>query len=208
MPLGLRVGLTGGIAAGKSTVAAWLERHGVPVLDADQVAREVVRPGSAGLAELVDRLGPEILDGTGGLDRGALRRRIFSDPALRRSVEAVIHPRVRAAMARWTEATDAPYGVLVVPLLFESGMEDLVDRVLVVDAPERLQLQRVMERDRCDEAAARRILASQMDRAARRARADDCIVNDGDLGGLEETMGRLHRRYRALAAAHLPARRE
>lgn len=208
MSLKLRLGLTGGIAAGKSTVLELFAARGVPVLDADDVARKVVRPGTPALAELVAHLGEGILDPHGALERAALRRRIFRDPALRRIVEGVIHPRVRAAMLEWAAATDAPYGILCVPLLFESGMESLVDRVLVVDVPEALQVARVMARDGSDAEAARAVLASQLSRDERLARADDVIDNSGDQKSLIQAVEGLHRRYLGLAGSHLPARHE
>ncbi|MDZ7751208.1 MAG: dephospho-CoA kinase [Gammaproteobacteria bacterium] len=208
MPLRLRIGLTGGIAAGKSTVGARFAALGVPVIDADDVAREVVRPGTAGLAALVRHIGSDIVDGRGALDRGALRERIFADQRLRQAVEDIIHPRVRAVLVTWMETTDAPYGVLAVPLLFESGMDALVDRVLVVDVPEETQLSRVMARDGWDEAAARGALARQLDRWERRARAHDCIDNRGTVAKLAQAVDALHRQYLSLAEGHLPARHE
>jgi len=208
MPLRLRIGLTGGIAAGKSTVSARFAALGVPVIDADDVARQVVQPGTPGLAALVRRVGPDILDGHGALDRSALRERIFTDHPLRQAVEGVIHPRVAAVLARWMEATDAPYGVLAVPLLFESGMAAMVDRVLVVDVPEEVQFSRIMDRDGWDVAAARAAVASQLNRLERRARAHDCIDNRGTVHELTQAVDTLHHRYLELAEAHLPARHE
>lgn len=208
MPLGLRIGLTGGIAAGKSTVGARFAALGVPVIDADDVARQVVEPGTPGLAALVRRIGPDILDDHGALDRGKLRERIFTDRPLRRAVEGVIHPRVAEVLTRWTETTDAPYGVLAVPLLFESGMAAMVDRVLVVDVPEDVQLRRIMDRDGWDEAAARAAVASQLDRLERRARAHDCIDNRGTVEELTQAVDALHYRYLKLGGGHLPARHE
>lgn len=208
MPLGLRIGLTGGIAAGKSAAGARFAALGVPVIDADDVARQVVQPGTPGLAALVRLIGPDILDAHGALDRGALRQRIFTDRPLRQAVEGIIHPRVAALLARWAETTDAPYGVLVVPLLFESGMDALVDRVLVVDVPEDVQLRRVVARRGWDEAAARAVVASQLERRERRARAHDRIDNRGTVEDLAGAVDALHHRYLELAGAHLPARHE
>lgn len=208
MPLGLRIGLTGGIAAGKSTVCSRFIALGVPIIDADDVARRVVQPGTPGLAAMVWHLGPDILNQDGALDRGALRQRIFSDRSLRQAVEGIIHPRVAAELARWIETTDAPYGVLAVPLLLESGMDAMVDRVLVVDVPEELQISRVMARDGWDEAAARGAVASQLTGRERRARAHDCLDNRGTVEELTRAVDTLHHRYLKLAGVHLPARHE
>ena len=196
----LRIGLTGGIASGKSTVSALFGALGVPIIDTDELAREVVRPGSAGLAQIVAAFGPEVLDAAGGLDRRQLRARVFADAQARRQLEAITHPLIRAAALAACERAGGPYQVLVVPLLIESGFDQHVDRVLVVDCPIGIQRQRLLERDREDPAQAERILRTQLDPAARRARADDIIANDGDLARLREQVQRLHELYLGLAA--------
>jgi dephospho-CoA kinase len=206
MSCGLRVGLTGGVGSGKSSVAAVFEELGVPVIDADRIARDLVEPGTPALATVVDELGPEVLGPGGQLDRRRLRERVFSDPLARARLEAVLHPRVRARMEDALRATDAPYCVLCIPLLLESGQTDLVDRVLVVDVPEALQVARVCARDRVDPAAAEAILRAQAGRQSRLAAADDVISNTGSLEELRGKVLDLHRRYRSLAAARLPAR--
>jgi dephospho-CoA kinase len=200
----LRIGLTGGIGAGKSTVEALFAARGVAAVDADALARELVEPGQPALAAIVEAFGEEVLDGEGRLDRARMRERVFADPAGRRRLETILHPRVRARMAaRAAQLTD-PYCILSIPLLVESGQRDLVHRVLVVDVPEPLQIQRVCRRSGLTEAQARAIVAAQASRAERLAAADDIIVNDAGLDRLEAQVERLHRRYLALAARPVP----
>ena len=195
MTQALRIALTGGIASGKSTVAAAFERRGITVLDSDQLAREVVAPGTSGFAAVVARFGAAIVAGDGTIDRRALRAIVFADPAARRDLEAITHPRIRAAMAERAASSGGPYQIFMIPLLAEGGRAAEFDRVLVVDCPEEQQLQRVMARDQTDAASARAILAVQASRAARLAIADDVIVNDGDRSALEAQIEALHQRY-------------
>lgn len=190
-----RIALTGGIASGKSTVAAAFERRGITVIDSDQLAREVVAPGTPGFTAVTARFGADVIAADGSLDRRALRAIVFTDPAARRDLEAITHPRIRAAMAERAAASGGPYQIFMIPLLAEGGRAAEFDRVLVVDCPEDLQLQRVMARDQTDAASARAILAAQASRAARLAIADDVIVNDGDRSALETQVETLHRRY-------------
>lgn len=200
-PLAYVVGLTGGIAAGKTAVARRFGALGVPVHDADVAAREVVAPGSEGLAEVVDVFGADVLDSRGQLDRPAMRRRVFADPAARRRLEAIIHPRVRAWLRERALAGTAPYCLLAIPLLAENIEQyRWVDRVLVVDVPESVQLARLLVRDGIDETLARRMIAQQASRADRLALADDVIDNSGDESALDQAVAELHRRYLALAA--------
>lgn len=190
------VGLTGGIASGKSTVADLFQRRGVPVIDADRVAREVTLPHSEGLQAIIDAFGKEILTEDGELDRRGLRQRIFGQPELRTRLEAILHPRIRQAMlAAAARLANPPYVLFVIPLLFETGQRDMVDRVLVIDCPEQLQIERSMQRDGIGEAETRSILAAQASRGQRLAIADDLIVNTGDLARLEQQVDRLHRDY-------------
>ncbi len=196
-----RIGLTGGIASGKSTVAARFVELGVPVVDADDVARAVVVPGSTGLAEVVARFGCEILATDGSLDRQALRRVVFADAGLRRALEAILHPLIRAEMETRAVAAAGPYVVLAIPLLVEGGNLKRVDRILVVDVDEDLQLKRVMARDASSPEQARAIVAAQAPRAARLAAADDVLVNDGGIAELQQAVDALHERYLRLAAA-------
>ena len=188
----LSVGLTGGIGSGKSTVAAMLTRRGAVVVDADQLAREVVAPGTAGLREIVAAFGPDVLTATGELDRPAMGRRIFGDEAARRRLEAVIHPRVRARAGEIEQAA-APDAIVVhdIPLLVETGQGDRFDVVVVVDAPVELQRERLMRTRGLsqDEASAR--IAAQATRDQRRAAADHVIVNDATTQELAAAVDRV-----------------
>jgi dephospho-CoA kinase len=189
------VGLTGGAACGKSEAARRFAALGAAVVDADALAREAVAPGSAGLGQLVADFGREILDAGGALDRAAMRRRVFASPDDRRRLETIVHPEVRRLLADRLAAVGGPYAVVVVPLLVEAGLDREVDRVLVVDCPERLQIERLMRRDGEDETGARRMLAAQIPRKERLDAADDVIVNDGTLERLDERVRELHARY-------------
>jgi dephospho-CoA kinase len=196
----LRIGLTGGIASGKSTVSARFAELGIPVIDADVAARAVVLPGTPGLAQVAQRFGPGVLSAKGELDRRALRELIFADPASRQALDAILHPLIRAEMDRQAAAAVGPYMVLVIPLLVEGGgAGDRVDRVLVVDVEEAAQLQRVQARDGSSAEQARAILASQASRAARLSAADDVLLNSGSVAELRQAVDRLHQRYLQLA---------
>jgi dephospho-CoA kinase len=195
----LRIGLTGGIASGKSTVAQRFAELGIPVVDADVAAREVVAPGTPGLARVIERFGPVIAE-NGELDRQALRQQIFNDPSPRQDLEAILHPLIRAAMEQSAETAVGPYIVMAIPLLVESGTRGRVDRILVVDVAEAVQLQRVQARDGSSLDQARAILASQASRAARLAAADDVILNSGTVTDLRQAVDRLHEKYLRLAA--------
>ena len=197
----LVVGLTGGIGSGKTAVSDRFAQYGVPVIDTDLLARELVEPGQPALATIVAEFGSDCLDERGQLRRAHLRERVFADPAGRRRLEAILHPRIRALARERIAASSAPYCLVVIPLLAETGMTDLVDRVLVVDVPEVEQIRRVMVRDRVDEARARRILAAQAQRAQRLALADEILDNGGDLDHLDRQVTDLHQRYSTLAAA-------
>src|SRR5579864_5911284 len=191
----LRIGLTGGIASGKSTVSQRFAELGVPVIDADVASRKVVEPGTPGLAQVVERFGADVLRG-GQLDRRALRSRIFEDASLRQALDAILHPLIRAEMEREVEQAQAPYVVMAIPLLVEGGSAaDRVDRVLVVDADETLQIQRLRARDSSTEEQARAILASQASRAVRLAAADDVLLNTGTVAELRQAVDRLHEQY-------------
>ena len=197
----LKVGLTGGIASGKSLAAAEFARLGVPVVDADALSRELTAPGQPGLKALVQALGQGILDTQGSLDRGALRRRLFADPAVRTRVDGALHPLILEALKARLAALRAPYAVAVIPLLTEvPASRALVDRVLVVDCPEELQVNRLMSRDGETEAEARAILAAQAPRAARLKAASDILLNAGDKAALTGAVTRLHGFYLELAA--------
>ncbi len=195
------IGLTGGIGSGKSAVSAAFARRGVPVIDTDLLARDLVRSGQDAFREIVRLFGDGYLTDTGELDRRALRQRIIADPDARRQLEAMLHPRILNAVRADITTLAAPYCLVVVPLLAENPrFLDLMDRVLVVDVPESVQLARVMARDRIDARQARAIIATQADRTARLSIADDIIDNRGDPGELEALVERLHTRY--LASRH------
>ena len=197
----LVIGLTGGIGSGKTTVSDRFAQHGAPVIDTDQLARELVEPGQSALAEIVAYFGLDCLDDAGRLHRSRLRERVFADAEGRQRLEAMLHPRIRRLVRERVAALAAPYCVVVIPLLAETGMTDLVDRVLVVDAPEAEQIPRVVARDQVAETLARRSLAAQAGRAQRLARADDVVENIGDLEALNRQVACLHQRYLTLAAA-------
>jgi dephospho-CoA kinase len=197
-----RVALTGGIASGKTTVANLFAAKGIPLIDTDVIAREVVEPGQPALAAVVDAFGPTVLDAQGRLDRRRLRDIIFSDASARRRLESILHPAIRREMDRQSQAATslAPYQVLVIPLLTEGGRRDHVDRVLVVDAPESAQIDRLMARDSVSRDQAEASLRAQAPRDARLAIADDVVLNTGRVGDLQAQVTALHRKYLALAA--------
>jgi dephospho-CoA kinase len=200
----LRIGLTGGIASGKSTVAQRFMELGVPVIDADEAARAVVVPGKPALAEVLKRFGSGVFAENGELDRRALRDLIFKDPGSRRDLEAILHPLIRADMDRSADLAVGPYVVMAIPLLVENGSSARVDRILVVDVDETVQLQRVMARDGGTEEQARAILASQASRSARLAAADDVLLNTGTVADLRQAVDQLHERYLRVAEAQRP----
>jgi dephospho-CoA kinase len=196
----LRIGLTGGIASGKSTVTQRFAELGVPVIDADVASRIVVEPGTAGLAQVVARFGAGVLQADGQLDRRALRNLIFKDASLRQALDAILHPLIRADMEREAAEVQAPYVIMAIPLLVEGrSSAKRVDRVLVVDADETLQMQRLQARDGSSLEQARAILSSQASRAARLGQADDVLLNSGTVAELRQAVDRLHEKYLQLA---------
>jgi dephospho-CoA kinase len=196
----VRVGLTGGIASGKSVVAELFAALGAPIVDTDQVARDVVAPGEPGLAAVAKAFGRAILTPAGTLDRAALRRRVFADEKARERLEAILHPLIRARTLAALDNMDAPYVLVAVPLLVETGFAALVDRVLVVDCPREIQLARLMARDQHSRAEAEQILAAQVSRETRLAAADDVIDNGSSLAATRAQVATLHQRYLELAA--------
>lgn len=199
------VGLTGGIGSGKSTVADCFARRGVPVIDTDLIARQLTAPGGAALDAIRAAFGEAVMQADGTLDRAALRRRVFADSAARHALEAILHPSIREAVEQTLATLSAPYAIVVIPLLVETGgYRDLLDRVLVVDCPQALQIERVTARNgfALDEVQA--ILAAQAGRAERLQAADDVIDNTAAPEDLDDEVDALHRRYLALAAAALP----
>ena len=195
------VGLTGGVASGKSEVTRRFQALGVEVVDADVAAREVVEPGQPALARIAERFGAGMLLADGRLDRRQLRERVFADAQARRDLEAITHPAIRARVKAQALAAPGPYAVVAVPLLAEAGRAAYpwMARVLVVDAPESLQHDRLMRRDGVDEALAARMIAAQASRTVRLAIADDVILNDGDPAHLDTAVAALHARYLAAA---------
>jgi len=196
------IGLTGGVASGKSAIEKAFLARGVFVADADLIAREIVEPGQPALAEVVARFGPEVLGADGRLDRAALRVRIFHDDDARRALEAILHPRIRAELLDQCQAALGPYAVAMIPLLAEGGGRThypWLDRILVVDVPQATQKSRLMQRDGIDAALADRMIAAQATRAQRLAIADDIVVNDGHPDHLHAAVAELDARYRALA---------
>lgn len=196
----LIIGLTGGIGSGKSTVADLFLESGVPVIDADVIARELVQPGQPVLQRIVHAFGDEVLLPDGKLDRARLRTLVFSDAQQRQRLESIMHPSIRAALQKRAAAVTTPYCIVVIPLLLETGQTDLVSRTLVIDTSPTTQISRTMKRSGLDRAAVESIMAAQWSRARRLAGADDVITNNGTLEDLRAQVEPLHRRYLALAA--------
>ena len=198
------IGLTGGIASGKSALEREFTARGIFVADADLIARQIVEPGQPALAAVAAHFGPSVLAPDGRLDRAGLRARVFADETARRALEAILHPIIRRTLQEQCRAADSPYAIAAVPLLAEGGGRSAypwLDRILVVDAPPALQKSRLMQRDGIDAALAERMLAAQASRAQRLALADDLVINDQSLAHLQEAAEELDARYRALAAA-------
>jgi len=199
--LPFRVALTGGIASGKTTVADLFAALGVPVIDTDVIARQVVEPGQPALAAVVAAFGPDVLDADGRLDRRRMRARIFADPTARQRLESILHPAIRTEMERRSSEAGGPYQVLVIPLLAEGKRRDHVNRVLLVDVPESLQIERLVLRDGVSHEQARLSLGAQATRAERLTMADDVVRNTGSVDELQGQVARLHQLYLGLAAA-------
>lgn len=195
----LRIGLTGGIASGKSTVADMFAELGVPVIDTDVIARKVVAKGQPALDEIRQRFGKRMIDAAGNLDRVAMRKKIFSDESARRDLEAILHPRIGEETRRQADSADGAYLVIVIPLLTTSRLIEFVDRVLVVDCDEDIQVQRLLARDAETIDQARRILRAQATREERLEIADDVLMNDRSRAELSDSVIRLDRKYRELA---------
>ena len=197
-----RVALTGGIASGKSTVADMFAELGIAIIDTDRIAREVVEPGQPALEEIRDRFGDEVIEATGKLDRRALRRLIFTDDGARMDLEAILHPRIGAETRRQADAAAGPYQVIVIPLLVNSPLRRFVDRILVVDCSEELQIERLLARDTETVEQARRILAAQSSREERLSIADFTIDNDKGLEHTRQQVLELDEIFRRLAIEH------
>lgn len=193
--------MTGGIATGKSAVSDRFARLGVPIIDTDRIAHAIVEPGQPALQEIVRTFGTACLDEGGHLDRRAMRKVIFADAGARLRLEAILHPVIAREALRQVREASYPYCILVIPLYTESPRWSWIDRVLVVDAEETTQLERVMRRDRIDRTQAEAILAAQTRRRERLALADDIIDNGGDLAALDDQVATLHRKYLELAGS-------
>lgn len=196
----LVIGLTGGIGSGKTMATDHFARLGITVVDADLASRVVVEPGRPALEEIARHFGPDVLQPDGSLNRPALRAIVFADPEARKVLERITHPRIAEEIARQLAASTSPYTILVSPLLFESGQDRFATRTVLVDTTEALQQQRAARRDGVSEEQIKAIMAVQMSRDDRLARADDVLLNDGDLNHLHAAVEALHQRYLALAA--------
>lgn len=201
----LLVGLTGGIASGKSLVGAMFVKLGAALVDTDVVARDVVAPGEPGLAAVSAAFGPSVLLVSGEINRPALRSLVFADAAKRRALEAILHPLIRARVKKQLKELATPYALLAVPLLVETSFKDFVDRILVVDCPEALQLERLMRRDALPRTEALAMLRAQADRATRLKAAHDIIDNSGSPEATRRQVARFHSRYLELATQRAQA---
>ncbi|MHA7841616.1 MAG: dephospho-CoA kinase [Gammaproteobacteria bacterium] len=199
----LVVGLTGGVGSGKSTVAQYFAQQGVPIIDTDTLARDVVKPGTPALAAIVQHFGASILLPQGMLNRAALRQCIFDHPEHRLWLENLLHPLIRKELSRKITSLTTPYCVVMIPLLVENYPHPLVDRILVIDVDESLQMQRTMERDHCSEAAALKIIQSQLPSKERLHYAHDVITNNEDRNHLAIQVKQLHQLYSRLAQSSL-----
>lgn len=200
--MSLIIGLTGGIGSGKTAASDWFAQQGITVIDADVVAREIVEHGETALTEIQQTFGNWVIQQDGTLDRAALRQYIFNHPEARATLEGITHPRIRQQIISQLNNATSPYRMLVSPLLIESRQHELVDRVLLVDVPEHLQLSRASLRDSQTAEAIAKIMQVQMPRLQRQTHANDIVVNDGDLVHLYSQLMPLHQKYLQLAQAN------
>jgi len=198
----LVVGLTGGIGSGKTTVAEGFSALGVPVIDADQLARALVEPGQPALNEIITVFGDACITPDGQLRRDHIRQRIYSDNSLKSRLEAILHPKIRQRIKTLLSEIKTPYCIVAIPLLLETQQTDLVDRILVIDTPEKEQLERVAARDGLSDNTIMAIMQSQTDRNTRLAAADDIIMNDSDLESLTDRILELHTHYMEISYDH------
>lgn len=195
----LIIGLTGGIGSGKSAVSKLFSELGVPVIDTDIISRQVVEPGQPALRQISQAFGNEILSANGELDRAKLKNIVFAEPTKRKQLEAILHPIIKNKMLRQASLLDTAYCIFAIPLLIEANQTDLVDRILVIDAPEALRRQRIKQRDQLDDEKINKIFAAQLSRQTRLDYADDIIHNDSDLHQLRTQVIDLSRRYTEIA---------
>lgn len=191
----LRIGLTGGIGSGKTTVANLFAELGSPVIDTDEIAHQLTTPGAAATREIARQLGSQFLNEDASLNRRLLREAVFQNPQMRQKLEAVLHPLIKQETLKQVAAVQAKYCIIVVPLLIESGWQTMVDRILVVDLSEDQQIERTRQRDQASAHQVRDIIKAQASRQQRLAEADDVIVNDGDLQQLRQQVNQLHQQY-------------
>ncbi len=194
------IGLTGGIGCGKTTVTELFKKRNVPVVDADEIAHAVVQPNEPALASIAEAFGQQIINNDGGLDRDQLRELIFTDPAKKKVLEGILHPVIFKTMYEQLEQYDAPYGIASIPLLFEGNNPHNFTRVLVIDCPESMQIERVKARDKLSDKIISSIMNSQCSRSHRLAHADDIISNNGSLNSLENQVDKLHFSYLKMSA--------
>lgn len=196
----LCIGLTGGIGSGKSAASGVFQSLGVPLIDADDVSRQVVSPGLPALKEIIEHFGTDVVDEHGELDRRCMRQIVFNDEQARGKLESIIHPRVYEEIRKFVETVSFPYCIISSPLLIEKQDHYNLDRILVIDTPESLQLARASKRDNSNEEDIEKIIHSQIPRQTRLQAADDIIVNDSDLEFLQSQVNSMHDKYLALAA--------
>jgi dephospho-CoA kinase len=196
----LRIGLTGGIGSGKSTVCRLFAALGIPIIDSDRIAHDLVAPGEEALEQLAAAFGPDILDGEGALDRAVLRERVFRDEAMRKRLEEILHPLIRIQLHNRLETLDAPYVIIAIPLLLEKGWQAEVDRILVIDTDESTQIERTIRRDGVSREIVQRIMQAQVSRTERVEAAGDIIYNIGRKDALKARVDELHQQYLRMAA--------
>ena len=191
----LVIGLTGGIGSGKSTVADMFAARGAPIIDADLISREVTLPGETAFNQIIEHFGHAMVSADGSLNRGKLREAVFANSKERIWLEKLLHPLIRQRIEQRLKVIDAAYCIIVIPLLFEVAPYEFIDRILVIDAPERLQIERVTTRDKSEPSHVEAIMKSQTTRSQRLSGADDVIINDGKIADLERQVQKIHEMY-------------
>lgn len=198
----LKIGLTGGIASGKSTICELFSQLNIPIIDADIIARELVEPGKDAYIEIVRQFGNGILEKDQTLNRKKLRKLIFSDPSAKKKLEAILHPQIRLQLEEQSAQQSAAYCILAIPLLIESKMTDLVDHIIVVDTPDNQQIKRLCQRDKISKTDAITIIQSQSSREKRHSIADDIINNNDSIDSLRISINSLHKKYCAISCQY------